>query len=277
MVRCGVRPTGLYHRESLLLVFFLCGQYTQSEWCGLEWRAGRDLLKRGQDDRIMFLRLDSADVHRLYSIDGYIEIESLEPSAVATEILTRLRIISPDPQAVPYPNSLQRPTATGRTAPRASTGDDVIDRVLEDLSRIKAELGAPIESQIADALSPLFRRPAFYGIREEDWRSFLYALCRTRLLSEEYAGYFKSSASTRASIDAAIQRMVQLQNAVAALFGNNFSITDHIRLFIANKSVFLQKLPRVRKDPTPDFIDARDREIRAIRKALLGAGVLDSH
>lgn len=43
----------LYHEQSLLLVFFLCGAYVESEWCGLEWRAALDLLKRTQDDRLM--------------------------------------------------------------------------------------------------------------------------------------------------------------------------------------------------------------------------------
>lgn len=84
----------LYHQESLLLVFFLCGEYAEKDWCGLEWRAGRDLLKRKCDDRLMFLRLDQADIPGLYSIDGYIDISELSEQQVAREILARLAMLT---------------------------------------------------------------------------------------------------------------------------------------------------------------------------------------
>ena len=80
----------LYHDRSFLLVFFLCGEYAAKEWCGLEWRAGRDLLKKREDDRLMFLRLDRADIPGLYSIDGYLDIANMADEDVAREILRRL-------------------------------------------------------------------------------------------------------------------------------------------------------------------------------------------
>ena len=86
----------LYHERSRLLVFFLCGEYAQKEWCGLEWRAGRDLLKRNEDDRLMFLRLDLADIPGLYSIDGYLDISRLTDEEVVREILKRLETLVPD-------------------------------------------------------------------------------------------------------------------------------------------------------------------------------------
>jgi len=82
----------LYHKHSRLLVFFLCGDYAEKEWCGLEWRASRDLLKQKQDDRLMFLRLDRSDISGLYSIDGFLDISSMADSEVAAEILKRLAI-----------------------------------------------------------------------------------------------------------------------------------------------------------------------------------------
>ena len=85
----------LYHEQSRLLVFFLCGEYTQKEWCGLEWRAGRDLLKKNEDHRLMFLRLDLANIPGLYSIDGYLDISSLTDDEVAREILKRLETLVP--------------------------------------------------------------------------------------------------------------------------------------------------------------------------------------
>src|SRR5690348_16634202 len=43
----------IYHDQSELIVVFLCHEYEQKEWCGLEWRAIRDLLKQKQAASIM--------------------------------------------------------------------------------------------------------------------------------------------------------------------------------------------------------------------------------
>ena len=56
----------LYHEQSRLLVFFLCGEYEQKDWCGLEWRVARDLLKQRRDEQLMFLRIDGATIRGLY-------------------------------------------------------------------------------------------------------------------------------------------------------------------------------------------------------------------
>ena len=80
----------LYHDESGLIAIFLCKEFNEKEWCGLEWRACRDLLKHKEDARLMFLRLDDADVPGLYSIDGYLDISAMADREVAGEILKRL-------------------------------------------------------------------------------------------------------------------------------------------------------------------------------------------
>src|ERR1017187_4077839 len=80
----------LYHEESDLIAVFLCKEYNEKEWCGLEWRACRDLVKKKQDDRLMFFRLAHADIPGLYSIDGYQDISHLTDGEVAAAILSRL-------------------------------------------------------------------------------------------------------------------------------------------------------------------------------------------
>jgi hypothetical protein len=153
------------------------------------------------------------------------------------------------------------------------TGDQVIDRVLANLASLKQLKQPPAESQLAAALAPLFSRPAFYhGIREEDWRYFLYPLCRTRLLLEEYLGSFKSSVEVAKNIQQAIVKMVQLQNEVAGLYGPTFHITEHISRYISSRSDFINNLPPVVVDPKPQFFDDRDKEIHDIRELLLSAG-----
>ena len=80
----------LYHDESELIGVFLSKEYNAKEWCGLEWRACRDLIKHRNDDQIMFFRLDNADIPGLYSIDGYQDIRHMTDDEVAAALLKRI-------------------------------------------------------------------------------------------------------------------------------------------------------------------------------------------
>ena len=60
----------IYHDCSDLVVVFLSGNYEDKEWCGLEWRAIRDLIKSRLDDKIMLIRFDDECVSGVFSIDG---------------------------------------------------------------------------------------------------------------------------------------------------------------------------------------------------------------
>jgi hypothetical protein len=82
----------LYHDESELIAVFLCSEYEQKEWCGLEWRSLRDLIKRRNGSAIMPLRFDDTAIPGLFSIDGYVEIGNRTPTAIAECILARMRI-----------------------------------------------------------------------------------------------------------------------------------------------------------------------------------------
>lgn len=80
----------LYHNESDLIAVFLCSEYDKKEWCGLEWRAIRDVIKCRRSDDVMPFRFDNTDIPGLFSIDGYIWIGDRGPSQVAALILDRL-------------------------------------------------------------------------------------------------------------------------------------------------------------------------------------------
>lgn len=80
----------IYRNRSLLVVVFLCEKYTEKQWCGLEWRAIRDMIKSRQDDQIMFVRFDDATVDGVLSIDGYIDARRYTSSDIAEFVLTRL-------------------------------------------------------------------------------------------------------------------------------------------------------------------------------------------
>ena len=88
----------LYHDEVTLNVVFLCEAYNQKEWCGLEWRAIRDLIKRRKSE-IMFLRVDDGDVAGVYSIDGYVDIRDRSDEQAADLIIERLQQLQPSASA----------------------------------------------------------------------------------------------------------------------------------------------------------------------------------
>lgn len=80
----------IYRNNSDLIVVFLCEEYAQKQWCGLEWRAIRDIIKVRGDDRVMFVRFDNANVDGVFSIDGYIDGNAYAEHEVAKFILQRL-------------------------------------------------------------------------------------------------------------------------------------------------------------------------------------------
>lgn len=83
----------IYNKNSKLVVIFLCSEYSTKEWCGLEWRAIRDVIKRKEDLRLMFIRLDSVDVDGVLSIDGYIDAGTFSYTEIAEFILERARLL----------------------------------------------------------------------------------------------------------------------------------------------------------------------------------------
>lgn len=82
----------IYLNNSDLAVVFLCADYERKEWCGLEWRAIRTIIKNKNDHAIMFMRFDGADVSGAMSIDGYVDLEEHSPVQAARMIVERVRL-----------------------------------------------------------------------------------------------------------------------------------------------------------------------------------------
>ena len=85
----------LYHDCSDLIVVFLCENYTQKRWCGVEWRSVRDILNNFDFDKIMYIKatekdLDDLEINGFYaSEDGYIDANSHTPEEIAQMIIER--------------------------------------------------------------------------------------------------------------------------------------------------------------------------------------------
>lgn len=101
----------LYHDESELIVPFFCADFEQKEWCGLELRQIRDLLKQRKDDHIMPFRFDDAPITGQLSIDGYIKVGDRSAQQVADLILQRLTVVT-KAAAGPVKDARPAPAAT---------------------------------------------------------------------------------------------------------------------------------------------------------------------
>jgi hypothetical protein len=82
----------VYHDGSDLVVVFSCSEYEKKQWCGLEWRAVRDIIKQRRGQDVMIIRMDDTKLQGIYSIDGYIDAGKRSPGEIADLILARLNI-----------------------------------------------------------------------------------------------------------------------------------------------------------------------------------------
>ncbi|AUY37202.1 disease resistance protein [Pseudomonas sp. PONIH3] len=82
----------IYLNNSDLVVVFLCAEYERKEWCGLEWRAIRNIIKNKNDHAIMFMRFDHADISGSFSIDGYVDLDEYTPLEAARMVVERVRL-----------------------------------------------------------------------------------------------------------------------------------------------------------------------------------------
>jgi len=80
----------IYHEDSELIVVFICKEYEKKDWCGLEWRAIRDIIKLRQDENIMPMRFDDTEIPGFFSIDGYIDLRKRSANTIVDLICQRL-------------------------------------------------------------------------------------------------------------------------------------------------------------------------------------------
>lgn len=88
----------IYHDDAELIVVFVSAAYETKQWCGLEWRAIRDIIKRRRDQDIVPLRFDDTEVPGLFSVDAYIDLKDRDPEEVADIIFDRLKLIRRGPE-----------------------------------------------------------------------------------------------------------------------------------------------------------------------------------
>jgi len=83
---------GIYRERSRLIVACLCAPYQEKDWCGIEFKAIREILKERGDSKVMYVRHDAGHVDGVFSTDGYIDANLHTPIEVSNLILERVRI-----------------------------------------------------------------------------------------------------------------------------------------------------------------------------------------
>lgn len=85
----------VYLNNSDLVVVFLSSEYEKKQWCGLEWRAIREIIKNKSDHSLMLMRFDNAPIPGSFSLDGYIDLTEYDPIQAARFILERVKLGEP--------------------------------------------------------------------------------------------------------------------------------------------------------------------------------------
>jgi hypothetical protein len=83
---------GVYRRAKLDVVF-LSTDYQKKDWCGVEFRAVREIILTRENSRVMFVRTDDGTVEGVFKTDGYIDARKFEPARIADFICERLDVL----------------------------------------------------------------------------------------------------------------------------------------------------------------------------------------
>lgn len=83
----------IYRNRSKLIVVFISADYERKNWCGIEFRAIRDIIAERQHDRIMFIRTDDGAVEGVFATDGYVDARRFSPETIAGFIKERADLL----------------------------------------------------------------------------------------------------------------------------------------------------------------------------------------
>lgn len=82
----------LFHAQSELIVGVFCPDYEQKEWCGVEYRALLDLMKKRRSQEVMLARFGRVEPQGVFSLGGYVDLDRKTPDEAAVLILERLAL-----------------------------------------------------------------------------------------------------------------------------------------------------------------------------------------
>jgi len=83
----------IYGNRSKLVVVFLCEKFQEKEWCGIEFRAIKEIIMKRQHEKVMFVKMDDGQVQGVFNTDGFIDARKHSPAEVATFIQERVELL----------------------------------------------------------------------------------------------------------------------------------------------------------------------------------------
>jgi hypothetical protein len=82
---------GIYTKAKLDVVF-LSANYQKKDWCGVEFRAVREIISSREYSRVMFVKTDDGSVEGVFKTDGYVDARQFDPAKIAEFICQRLAV-----------------------------------------------------------------------------------------------------------------------------------------------------------------------------------------
>lgn len=83
----------IYRNRSKLVVIFLCEKYQEKEWCGIEFKAVKEIILERDHHKVMFIKMDEGIVEGVFKTDGYIDGRTHSPAEVVSFIQERVRLL----------------------------------------------------------------------------------------------------------------------------------------------------------------------------------------
>lgn len=83
---------GVYGDRSEVVVVFVCAEYDEKLWCGIEWRKIRERVATGDDIEVMYVRLGEGNVAGMTALDDYLDARTRVPEDVARSIVDCLAV-----------------------------------------------------------------------------------------------------------------------------------------------------------------------------------------
>lgn len=84
----------IFKSRAKLVVVFIGGHYQLKEWCAVEFRAIRTIIKRRENSRVMYVKTGDNDVDGVLPHDGYLDARQYSPSEIARFIVERIDSIA---------------------------------------------------------------------------------------------------------------------------------------------------------------------------------------
>lgn len=130
----------IYRHNSELVVVFLSKEYEKKDWCGLEWRAIREIIMERENSAhsIMFMRFDNTPVDGVFKHDGYIDLNAYDPSEAANLILQRVESNNRERLGLP-PQVIVRPPWPEETGAYVAASSETIPDFPNELSGYRSE------------------------------------------------------------------------------------------------------------------------------------------